>query len=55
MLMAAARDGRLKLHKAKQNANGSFSIGKTWGLEELRVVEVSKVRGAPRAGCVRVR
>jgi hypothetical protein len=39
----AAKDGKLKLHKAKQNTNGSFSIGKTWALEELRTVEVSKV------------
>lgn len=40
----ALRDGKLKLHKAKQNANGTFSIGKTWSLEDLRQVEVSKVR-----------
>ncbi|KAK4053149.1 hypothetical protein OIV83_001884 [Microbotryomycetes sp. JL201] len=38
----AARDGRLKLHKAKQNSNGTFSIGKTWPLEEMRSVEVIK-------------
>jgi len=40
---SALRDGKLKLHKAKQNANGTFSIGKTWNLEDLRQVEVSKV------------
>lgn len=33
----------MRLHKAKQNANGTFSIGKTWNLEDLRQVEVSKV------------
>ena len=42
--LAAVRDGRLKLHKAKENTNGTFSIGKTWGLEELRQVEVARVR-----------
>ncbi|KAM0792567.1 hypothetical protein ACM66B_005230 [Microbotryomycetes sp. NB124-2] len=42
LILAAARDGRLKLHKAKQNSNGTFSIGKTWPLEEMRSVEVIK-------------
>ncbi|GAA5999358.1 uncharacterized protein JCM10292_001230 [Rhodotorula paludigena] len=42
LILAAQRDGRCKLHKAKQNANGSFSIGKTWPLEDLQRVEVGK-------------
>ncbi|GAA5829678.1 hypothetical protein JCM11251_000247 [Rhodosporidiobolus azoricus] len=42
LILSALRDGRLRLHKAKQNANGSFSIGKTWGLEDLQRVEVGK-------------
>ncbi|SCV68918.1 BQ2448_1938 [Microbotryum intermedium] len=45
----SSRDGRLKLHKAKQNSNGTFSIGKTWPLEHLSQVEVAKrmVEGYP--------
>lgn len=43
-LPPASRDGRLKLHKAKQNSNGTFSIGKTWPLEQLSQIEVAKVR-----------
>lgn len=39
----ALRDGRLKLHKAKQNANQTFSIGKTWALDDLNKIEVNKV------------
>lgn len=31
------------IHKSKLNANGSFSIGKTWRLDELRGVEVVEV------------
>ncbi|GAA6058447.1 hypothetical protein JCM3770_005082 [Rhodotorula araucariae] len=42
LILAAQRDGRCKIHKAKQNANGSFSIGKTWALEDLQRVEVGK-------------
>ncbi|GAA5834785.1 hypothetical protein JCM3766R1_003238 [Sporobolomyces carnicolor] len=42
LIVSTLRDGKLKLHKAKQNANGTFSIGKTWSLEDLRQVEVSK-------------
>ncbi|KDE03286.1 hypothetical protein MVLG_06216 [Microbotryum lychnidis-dioicae p1A1 Lamole] len=49
LILSAARDGRLKLHKAKQNSNGTFSIGKTWPLEQLTQVEVAKrmVEGYP--------
>lgn len=43
----AQRDGSCKLHKAKQNPNGSFSIGKTWALEDLQRVHVGKVSCAP--------
>ncbi|GAA6036999.1 hypothetical protein JCM8097_005501 [Rhodosporidiobolus ruineniae] len=42
LILSALRDGRLRLHKAKQNANGSFSIGKTWALEDLQRIEVGK-------------
>ena len=41
---AAQRDGSCKIHKAKQNPNGSFSIGKTWCLHDLQRVQVGKVK-----------
>lgn len=31
--------GRIRMHKARENANGSFSIGKTWNFEELSAIE----------------
>ncbi|CAG8783713.1 16098_t:CDS:2, partial [Acaulospora morrowiae] len=33
-------NGKLCLHKSKRNANNTFSIGKTWSLEEIRCIEV---------------
>lgn len=32
------------IHKSKQSNSGSFSIGKTWKLEDLRALEVLDVR-----------
>ncbi|KAH9828460.1 exocyst complex component SEC3-like [Teratosphaeria destructans] len=34
-----AHTGRVRMHKARENTNGSFSIGKTWNLEELTAIE----------------
>jgi hypothetical protein len=31
------------IHKSKMNSNGTFSVGKTWRLNELRGVEVTDV------------
>lgn len=31
------------MHKSKLNTNGTFSVGKTWRLDELRSVQVSNV------------
>jgi hypothetical protein len=36
--------GPAVVHKSRENANGSFSIGKTWDLGELTSIEVSGVR-----------
>lgn len=44
-------DGSGLIHKSKRNTNGSFSVGKTWKLRDLRAVEVSNVR--PIWSCVR--
>ncbi len=37
------REGKVQLHKAKRNTNMTFSIGKTWALQDMRVVEVQGV------------
>jgi hypothetical protein len=38
--IAVTRLGKVVIHKAKRNANLSFSKGKTWNLEDMRAVEV---------------
>ncbi|RVX70839.1 hypothetical protein B0A52_05995 [Exophiala mesophila] len=38
ILVAVRRSGKVRVHKARENANGSFSIGKTWPLEDLSVI-----------------
>jgi hypothetical protein len=35
IIIAVRSTGRVRMHKARENNNGSFSIGKTWNLEEL--------------------
>ncbi|CAE6412634.1 unnamed protein product [Rhizoctonia solani] len=37
-------NGKGFIHKAKRNTNGTFSVGKTWKLEELKGVEILGVR-----------
>ncbi|KAI4647278.1 uncharacterized protein J4E79_010430 [Alternaria viburni] len=39
IMISVRNTGRVKLHKARENANGSFSIGKSWPMEELTAVE----------------
>ncbi|CAG8567139.1 5970_t:CDS:10, partial [Diversispora eburnea] len=34
------RNGKIRIHKAKRNANNTFSIGKTWPLEDIKCIEV---------------
>jgi exocyst complex component 1 len=36
-------EGEGLIHKSKMNSNGTFSVGKTWRLNELRGVEVTDV------------
>lgn len=38
-MISVRNTGRVKLHKARENANGTFSIGKSWPMEELSAVE----------------
>lgn len=35
ILIAVRKSGRVRVHKARENASGTFSIGKTWALDEL--------------------
>ncbi|KAH8812046.1 exocyst complex component Sec3-domain-containing protein [Xylogone sp. PMI_703] len=39
IIVAVRKSGRVRLHKARENANGSFSIGKTWNMDELSAVQ----------------
>jgi len=39
------------IHKSKANTNGTFSIGKTWNLSELRGIEVNVRSQAAALGC----
>lgn len=40
LILAVNRQGRVYLHKAKRNANMTFSKGKTWNLEDLKAIKV---------------
>ena len=39
IIVAVRRSGRVRMHKAKENSNRTFSIGKTWVLDDLDVIE----------------
>jgi exocyst complex component 1 len=39
IIVAVRKSGRVRMHKARENGNGSFSIGKTWPLDDLTAVE----------------
>ncbi|KAK5286018.1 hypothetical protein LTR16_004350, partial [Cryomyces antarcticus] len=39
VVIAVRSTGRVRMHKARENSNGSFSIGKTWNLEDLSAIE----------------
>lgn len=43
LMLAVTKMGKVVLHKAKRNSNLTFSKGKTWALEDMRVVEVVNV------------
>ncbi len=43
-IFAETINGNGFLHKSKLNTNGTFSVGKTWRLPELRAVQVTSVR-----------
>ncbi|KAI2633434.1 exocyst complex component Sec3-domain-containing protein [Xylaria nigripes] len=39
IIVSVRKSGRVRMHKSKENSNGSFSIGKTWDLNDLSVIE----------------
>lgn len=39
IIVAVRKSGRVRMHKSKENANGTFSIGKTWDLNDLTGIE----------------
>ncbi|CAK7206689.1 hypothetical protein SEUCBS139899_009493 [Sporothrix eucalyptigena] len=39
IIVAVRKSGRVRVHKSKENPNGTFSIGKTWDLNDLTAVE----------------
>lgn len=39
IIVAVKKSGRVRMHKARENANGSFSIGKTWVLDDLNMIQ----------------
>ena len=38
-----ANNGTGFIHKSKLNTNGTFSVGKTWKISELRAIQVVDV------------
>ncbi|KAI9807021.1 MAG: hypothetical protein M1825_005738 [Sarcosagium campestre] len=39
IILALRKSGRIRMHKARENGDGSFSIGKTWLLEDLTGIQ----------------
>ncbi|CDK26777.1 unnamed protein product [Kuraishia capsulata CBS 1993] len=40
LIIAARPSGRLRLHKARENSDGTVQIGRTWDLDELSRIEI---------------
>jgi len=40
ILLSQANNGSGFIHKSKLNTNGTFSVGKTWRLAELRAIQI---------------
>ncbi|KAF4216436.1 hypothetical protein CNMCM5878_007095 [Aspergillus fumigatiaffinis] len=39
IIVAVRRSGRVRMHKARENNDGTFSIGKTWMLDDLSSIQ----------------
>lgn len=42
IIISVKKSGRVRVHKARENGNGTFSIGKTWALDDLTAIESFK-------------
>jgi exocyst complex component 1 len=40
IMLAVRKSGRVTVNKARENPNGSFSIGKTWNLDDLTAIQI---------------
>lgn len=39
MVVSVRKSGRVRVHKARENGSGTFSIGKTWDLDILGSIQ----------------
>ncbi|KAJ5934278.1 hypothetical protein N7466_003825 [Penicillium verhagenii] len=39
IIVSVRRSGRVRMHKARENSDGTFSIGKTWMLDDLSAIQ----------------
>lgn len=39
VVIAVRKSGRVRMHKCRENVNGTFSIGKTWALDDLTAIQ----------------
>ncbi|KAI5302548.1 hypothetical protein KEM55_001020, partial [Ascosphaera atra] len=39
IIVSVKKSGRVRIHKARENGDGSFSIGKTWNMDELARIQ----------------
>lgn len=39
IIIAVKRSGRVRMHKARENSNSTYSVGKTWVLDDLTAIE----------------
>ncbi|ODH50172.1 hypothetical protein GX48_03728 [Paracoccidioides brasiliensis] len=40
VIVSVRKSGRVRLHKARENSDGSFSVGKTWMLDDLTRIQI---------------
>ncbi|KAL2755557.1 hypothetical protein ACRALDRAFT_2053070 [Sodiomyces alcalophilus JCM 7366] len=53
IIVSVRKSGRVRMHKSKENPNGSFSIGKTWYLDDLTAI--ASFTGPPASATMRER
>ncbi|KAF2193457.1 hypothetical protein K469DRAFT_712215 [Zopfia rhizophila CBS 207.26] len=39
IIISVRSSGRVRIHKARENTNGTFSIGKTWNMEDITAIQ----------------